>query len=951
MKIQSQIFLMSVVLTCLASPRSTNADNRKEHSGTVTAQTAASVENSNRRTGMHDGNRIRSAFSNYGNLGSRTLELRGEWPQGSGINYLFECSFYVGAEVVDANNETLHIFTDSYTGGPGDRSPTDSHNYAWEPLSGFFNEGPANFYLFPAMSHLPDTWPALWPNRALDWAGKWIGESGPWPMAVQESYYVMDDRSNDEFAYYPFVGSHQDSLPWPTGRRGLGLEVQVRACQWDDPRLQDVWFAIYDIKNVSHKYLPRVVCGFYHDWDIGTEGSRSDAGDDDITFDAQNSMAYQWDEQGHSVTGKPTGYVTQKILQSPDNLGLTSFYGTTSGDALSKDEETWQVKTRPGTFKVINADGLPFDVAFITGSGYFSLQPGETKRYALAITMGQDIETLLLNSRMAQWFYDGGYSFAIHQVELLYPLGGEVVQGAVNITWKAQSATGPLLVDIFYSNDDWETWHAIAFDQENDGIYPWNSNAVGDGINYSIRVVAHNASGMGPSPSSNHFTINNPPAALPEVYITSPTGNQTVSGRYDVRWRAGDADGDVVTVNLFYSPDSGQIWHLLAENKAHDGIYSWDTTPLANGNAYLLKAIVSDGALHGVDVLNGSFRIANDHPAINSTFVEHVAGSSNAAVDVHFIDLSALTDHTFELSFTPVDTKTNYQVYDLDAQRYVLRNERITPEAEGTPFLGVRLWLHDFKEPTPIDSLTHWIVGDANLVLHVEKDPSETYVAIPADFEIRVLGANADTAYSPLPRLALPVNFQVWNVTDSVKMEFIFTENDVPDGRITVGDILTLITNRTGRRYNTAWKITFRKPVLPDCMGPEYGDVARIVIARPFAETDVYRFQTLPEYVVSVPVETRSLESFSLQQNFPNPFNAGTTIEYHIAEATKVRMQIFDVLGRKVATLVDGHQRSGLQRIYWNGRDEDHHSVANGIYFYRITAGNYVETKKMILLK
>ncbi len=409
MKYCMYAFCLLAAAPSLGANTPSRPNDGKERVNAITAPIAFATENPYRRTGIHDGNRIRSAFSNFGTLVSRTLQARGEWPKGSGINYFFESTFYVGAEVIDANNKVIHIFSDSKTGGPRDWCQADSHTYSWEPIPGFFNERPTNLNSFPAMSHLPDTWPLSWPNRSSEWAGKWIGEKGPWPMADQESYYVMDDRNNDEFAYYPFIGSHQDSLPWPDGRRGLGLEVQVRACQWNDPQLQAIWFTTYDIKNVSNKVLTKVVCGFYHDLDIGTEGDRSDYHDDDMWYDALNNTVLQWDLDGRSATGKPVGMATQKILESPDNLGLTSFYGTYSGDVLSDDEESWQVKTRPGSYSSVYLD----DAAFIMGSGYFSLQPGETKRYATAITMAQDFQTVRRNNKMAQWFYDGGYSLEI----------------------------------------------------------------------------------------------------------------------------------------------------------------------------------------------------------------------------------------------------------------------------------------------------------------------------------------------------------------------------------------------------------------------------------------------------------------------------------------------------------------------------------------------------------
>ena len=94
-----------------------------------------------RRAGIHDGNLIETAFSNFGNLGSRVIDIRLTWPKGSGINYGFEFIFFVGSEVVDARGDTIHIFTDNYTGGPRDRAPDDSHTYGWEPLPGYFNDG------------------------------------------------------------------------------------------------------------------------------------------------------------------------------------------------------------------------------------------------------------------------------------------------------------------------------------------------------------------------------------------------------------------------------------------------------------------------------------------------------------------------------------------------------------------------------------------------------------------------------------------------------------------------------------------------------------------------------------------------------------------------------------------------------------------------------------------
>ena len=86
--------------------------------------------------------------------------------------------------------------------------------------------------------------------------------------------------------------------------------------------------------------------------------------------------------------------------------------------------------------------------------------------------------------------------------------------------------------------------------------------------------------------------------------------------------------------------------------------------------------------------------------------------------------------------------------------------------------------------------------------------------------------------------------------------------------------------------------------------------------------------------------------NYSLEQNYPNPFNAGTTIKYQLSHSANVTLKIYDVLGREVATLVNTKQLPGNYEYPWSGQ-----SLASGIYFYRLTAGDVHLQKKMILLK
>ena len=91
---------------------------------------------------------------------------------------------------------------------------------------------------------------------------------------------------------------------------------------------------------------------------------------------------------------------------------------------------------------------------------------------------------------------------------------------------------------------------------------------------------------------------------------------------------------------------------------------------------------------------------------------------------------------------------------------------------------------------------------------------------------------------------------------------------------------------------------------------------------------------------------------YALFANFPNPFNPSTSIEYALPEATAVELAVYDILGQKVQTLV-GHQRlgAGYYRLTWDGRDHAGRAVASGLYFYRLATPEFVQTRKMTLLK
>lgn len=91
--------------------------------------------------------------------------------------------------------------------------------------------------------------------------------------------------------------------------------------------------------------------------------------------------------------------------------------------------------------------------------------------------------------------------------------------------------------------------------------------------------------------------------------------------------------------------------------------------------------------------------------------------------------------------------------------------------------------------------------------------------------------------------------------------------------------------------------------------------------------------------------------SYGMSQNTPNPFNPTTNINYALPEAGQVRISVFNILGQNIKDLVDDYMEPGVHQVVWDGKDASGSSVASGVYFYKISAKDYSETKKMVLLK
>ncbi len=114
----------------------------------------------------------------------------------------------------------------------------------------------------------------------------------------------------------------------------------------------------------------------------------------------------------------------------------------------------------------------------------------------------------------------------------------------------------------------------------------------------------------------------------------------------------------------------------------------------------------------------------------------------------------------------------------------------------------------------------------------------------------------------------------------------------------------------------------------------------------PWSETNYFNI-----ILTDIKNENQLPTEFALMQNYPNPFNPSTTITYHLPKTANVELKVYDIIGNEIATLVNEEKSAGVFEVQFNVTQDTRPAMSSGVYFYKLTAGDFVQTKKMILIK
>ena len=299
------------------------------------------------REGYMTGNRVFLYFRNTTELSDWPKVNVSRWPNNlDGVKMVDGIGLLVGAKIYIKDDPTTKIdstvVSDPLEIGDGeglhklyflqtsyreemDVNPAGTFEYGFYPAFGYSNETSE----YPAMSNRPSSWPPDgWPSTGTStkWPGEWDGRFGRGVIyADMETYFVANDAQDQEYLelpdrvrYYPRgnkkIGEIRDNVtigknnPWG----GLGLRVEARGFQWNNPQARDAIFWEYNIANISDYDLTEVAFGYWVDNAIGNDGN-----DELAYFNTDLDLSYSWDINGIGSGGFPTGTMGFAFLESP----------------------------------------------------------------------------------------------------------------------------------------------------------------------------------------------------------------------------------------------------------------------------------------------------------------------------------------------------------------------------------------------------------------------------------------------------------------------------------------------------------------------------------------------------------------------------------------------------------------------------------------------------------
>ena len=936
----------------------------------------------NRRVGNINANEIKTVISNWGVIAQpSTAGPQFGWilPQNG---YAGDLSILLGMELPikdyrrgifppDGIPDTIHsVIITSVSRPGGGEIGSNGVSYTFEPLPGYFNPDLIGDGRGVAFSNDIETWPDYWPDHPEYGTGVWNGLYGPDNfVGDEEALFVMDDFNDQENQIEnDFYSDSTNTLI-----TGHEIEIKVRYVELNNPKYKDILLRIYDIKNKSLQNYHKLILGNL----TGTYvGIRIPEYLDDVAlyYPKDNLIVVSdfdnfIDPQANPDWRGPVGMFGESFIHAPMNNKIASFDGfVPSGNiTMSDDEQMWS-RITPGHFvwpsSVFLIDSVPFairgeDADYLWGSEYFSLNSGEIKRFVSAASFGYSKDEILVNMKYAEALYHSSFDTNAVQnsISITNPNYHKVVSVNETITWNALNSFGT--VEIWYSPDAGNKWKSITKNAPNNGSYFWNTTEFEDGAFAKLLIFLKNDSGfIYAADESNYFTVNNSYNGKPFIKILNDElqpGVTITDEEYNFNLLIGDPENAPLLLKVLYGTNQDTVFRI-SQNINVTSDTSFQVLPISlniipNSERLKIKFELTDGTNSYYDVTD-EFNKQTERQILPPQNFEWVKRYSEVPVEIRVIDSSQYRGEEYIISFSDIvpNSPKTFSVFNKSQNLYAVLNENFYPNCESLVFDGMTLYTEDIL--TSLDEIrSGWNnPHPQNLTISMDQYTSATLNSYRYPFNYKFVFSDSYSDSSNkltsifgngAPPINPRLNFKVYRSLDLnwERIQFAFAEpRTFRKDTLSFGDI-SILSDPTGNDFS--WRVTFRGDSSSNI--PVSGDTLYLITKKGLSVYDTIRVYGL---TVEINEKLEIPAKYYLSQNYPNPFNPNTKIIYNLASSGKVSLKVFDILGREVATLVNEEKPAGKYEANFNAN-----TLASGVYIYQIKVGDFISSKKMILLK
>ncbi len=449
-------------------------------------------------------------------------------------------------------------------------------------------------------------------------------------------------------------------------------------------------------------------------------------------------------------------------------------------------------------------------------------------------------------------------------------------------------------------------------------------------------------------------------------YQWLPRAAQLKNGDIVVVWSSWNQDGSRDGVYARTFDLNGKPQSFESKINRYTDNFQWEPDVIAGTEEDDFLVVWSSWAQFGMDYEVMARRIRLDKPLgyFARDQLNHIQGRSTAQFKIHVMDSAALSGDSYEVSFHNVRSSafnmsvTNINSGDTLVNRYAVdKGEDVfyhTPVFDGVSLQVIP----EFDFGVDYENSYFSNQSGTNLLFDIRRPTVGTELLAPIDAAL-IWGATdtlsngryrspLDTAMGYYGDVQTP--FKAVNLLNGAPLDLFVAEAvGSQNQKWDVGEKINIFTPPPYQEIssNTHVEILAKAPQNTAPVLPAEKDTHFVFTTRPVKEEDLYQFNTQGDFINNLETEGVDIvQSYRLYQNYPNPFNATTTIPYRLRNDAHVSLNVYNVLGQKVALLVDGRHKAGYYR-----RLLDASNLASGLYIYVLEVNEQRFARKMLLVK